>query len=287
MAEEYEDAGRWSRDDVPFRLTKAVERKAIRAAAGIVVLTERVRSQLFGKEAPPGTHVIPCCADLGALEAARVERAEIRAELALTEATVMIYVGKLGGWYMSAEMAHFFAVARGCIESLHFLVLTQGEPEEIRKELERHGPADLCYTIASSPPERLGGYLAAADFGISFIRPAPSKASSSPTKVGEYLGSGLPVACTSGVGDLDALISRDVGALVSEHTGSAYRAAADHMAKLLADEETDERCRAVAQRELSLAEVGIPRYRDLYGDVAKRIADPFGTPKGANRTRER
>ena len=59
-----------------------------------------------------------------------------------------------------------------------------------------------------------GCYLAAADFGISFIRPVPSKVSSSPTKIGEFLGAGLPVVCTSGVGDLDALVTRDVGTLV-------------------------------------------------------------------------
>ena len=34
MAEEYVDAGRWKQGGIPFRLTKAAERAAIRRAAG-------------------------------------------------------------------------------------------------------------------------------------------------------------------------------------------------------------------------------------------------------------
>lgn len=268
MAEEYVDAGRWRAGGVPFRLTKAVERAAIHRADGIVVLTERIRRRLFDGDG--ATLAIPCCADLHALELAQPRRDAVRAELGLTDATVMVYVGKFGGWYMTAEMAEFFAVARRSIPGLHFLILTQGERAEIRRALELRGVRG-GYTITSAPPALLGGYLAAADFGISFIRPAPSKASSSPTKIGEYLGAGLPVVATAGVGDLDALLTDDIGVLVGEHTEAAYRAAADHSVRLLARAETPERCRAVARRELSLDDVGIPRYQRLYAEVADRI----------------
>ncbi len=268
MAEEYVDAGRWREGGVPFRLTKAVERAAVRRADGIVVLTERIRRRLFDGDG--SAHTIPCCADLHALELAQPRRDAVRAELGVTDATVMVYVGKFGGWYMTGEMAEFFAVARRSIPGLHFLILTQGERTEIRRALERRDVRS-GYTITSAPPALLGSYLAAADFGISFIRPAPSKASSSPTKIGEYLGAGLPVVATAGVGDLDALITKDVGRLVSEHTESAYRLAAEDTVALLSSPDTRERCRGLARRELSLEDVGIPRYRQLYAEVADRI----------------
>ncbi len=268
MAEEYVDAGRWQKGGAPFRMTKAVERAAVARADGIVVLTERIRHRLFNGNG--SVHTIPCCADLRALELASSDRDATRAELGLTDASVMIYVGKFGGWYMAAEMAEFFAVARDAIPDLHFLILTQGDRDEIARQLQLRGVPG-GYTITSVPPDGLGAYLAAADFGISFIRPAPSKASSSPTKIGEYLGAGLPVVCTAGVGDLDALITSDIGVLVSEHTEAVYRAVLDHSLALLACSETRDRCRAVARRELSLDDVGIPRYRRLYEEVADRI----------------
>jgi hypothetical protein len=268
MAEEYVDAGRWSRGGVPFRLTKAVERKAIRRADGTIVLTNRIRGQLFGANPRPSPVVIPCCANIEALRAASVERDRVRAELGLSKAPVMIYVGKFGGWYMAPEMADFFVVARESIAGLHFLILTQGERGEIRQQLERHHVGEHDYTIASAPPERLGGYLAAADFGISFIQPVPSKAASSPTKVGEYLGAGLPVVYNEGIGDLDDLLSADVGVRLAEHSTRSHRDAAAGIVRLLDDPLTSERCRALAEQSLSLERVGIPRYLDLYEALA-------------------
>ncbi len=267
MAEEYVDAGRWRPGGVPFRLTKAVEHAAIARAKGIVVLTETIRRRMFADRRD--AYTIPCCADLESLRAADARRNHTRAVLGLADATVMIYVGKFGGWYMAAEMARFFALAQNRIPRLHFLILTQGDPNHIRLALERLG-VHTGYTITSSRPERLGDYLAAADFGISFIRPAPSKASSSPTKIGEYLGAGLPVVCTAGVGDLDELITPGIGWLVSEHDELSYAAAIDHCMRLVASADTRERCRAVAREQLSLADIGIPRYRRCYEEVAER-----------------
>lgn len=269
MAEEYVDAGRWELGGLPFRLTKLVERVAIRRAAAIVVLTDRVRRWLFHRSRAPVT-VIPCCADIDALSVVPGTRDRMRAELGLEDTVVMVYIGKLGGWYMGAEMAAFFAVGCAQLAGLHFLILTQGDREAIRRELQKHDVRPSAYTITSSPVDRVGDYLAASDFAISFIEPAPSKIASSPTKIGEYLAAGLPIVSTAGVGDLDRLLTPEVGTLIDEHTPIAYREGLAQIARLLTDPATTERCRGVAHRELSLQAVGIPRYGALYEFVAMR-----------------
>src|SRR3954464_13458881 len=81
MAEEYADAGRWKPGGIPFRITKRIEAAAIRAADAMVVLTHAVRDHLFGKDTPLPVEIIPCCADLEALDAQRDARAATRAEL--------------------------------------------------------------------------------------------------------------------------------------------------------------------------------------------------------------
>ncbi len=268
MADEYVDAGRWRPRGVPFRITKWVERLALRRADGVVVLTERIRRRLFGDVGAPSVFVIPCCADLDALERASADRDRMRSELGLRDEIAIAYVGKFGGWYMADRMAEFFAVSQKLSGELRFVILTQSDRVEIERELERHG-ADGHYTIASAPPGLVGAYLAAADVGISFIAPAPSKASSSPTKIGEYLGAGLPVLSTAGVGDLDELITPDVGVLVGTHTEDAYRRAWDQMLGLLRGGDAAERCRALAREQLSLTGVGIPRYLALYEFVSR------------------
>lgn len=270
LAEEYVDAGNWTPDSLPFRITKWMERKCIAAADGIVVLTERVRDALF----PAGdarVRVIPCCADLTQIENLAGEGAAKRAELHLDGKTVMVYVGKFGGWYMQAEMADFFAAARSVVPDLHFLVLTQSDPKLIENELAGRGLAPDAYTITRSPPEAIGGYLAASDFAISFIAACPSKIASSPTKLGEYLAAGLPVVCNPGVGDVDTILHRYcAGVMVSEFEPESYRQAARAMLALLADEAVRTRCHTAAAATASLQEIGLPRYDELYRAVAAK-----------------
>jgi glycosyltransferase involved in cell wall biosynthesis len=269
MAEEYSDAGRWKEGGVPFRITKRVERAAIRGADGMVVLTRRVRDYLFTDTTPPPLEVIPCCADLDVIESQQDQREATRKELDAGDRPVLIYVGKFTGWYMEQEMADFFAAAREEIPGLLFVVVTQADREPALAALAARGVGPEDFRITSSGPGEIGRYLAAADAGISFIRPCLSKISSSPTKIGEYLGAGLPVVSGLGIGDVDELLSAEgAGVLVPEFTDDAYRAAARRVAELVADERTRTRCRELARRELSLDEVGIPRYDRLYRRLA-------------------
>lgn len=267
MAEEYEDAGRWVRGSLAFRLTKLIEGAAIRRSAALIVLTDRVRAMFLRDRDTPPVHVIPCCADIEGLRAGPGVRERLRSELGLKDGLVMVYVGKLSGWYMQREMVEFFAFARREVEKLHFVILTQEEDAGLRRELERNLLDSRSYTITSAPPDRVGDYLSAADFAISFIEPAPSKIASSPTKIGEYLAAGLPIVSTAGVGDVDRLLAPAVGTLVDEHSVDAYRDALTRITALVADPATAERCRTLAQDALSLNGVGIPRYQALYREL--------------------
>jgi glycosyltransferase involved in cell wall biosynthesis len=275
MAEEYVDAGRWRSGGLAFRLTKRVERAAMRRAAGTVVLTDHARRALFGDERRPDVFVIPCCADVEQIQAQRARRAVSRAALNLRDRTVIVYVGKLGGWYMDAEMADFYAVARDTIPGLHFLVITQADGATMERQFARRGIGPADYTITKVEHARLGELLATGDAAIALIKPTPSKVASSPTKIGECLAAGLPIIATD-VGDVKNLLHGSrVGLVLEEFSDSAYRAAAEDLAELLAEEGTSDRCLASADAHLSLRGIGVPRYRALYGSVARRKQPPI------------
>ena len=269
MAEEYVDAGNWTIEGLPYRITKFMERKLIAAADGIVVLTERIRGELFAAD-DARVHVIPCCTDLDSVARQSGDRDARRAELGLDGKNVLIYVGKFGGWYMEREMADFYAAARAAIPSLHFLILTQSDPALITNELARHGIAACDYTVRKVPHGEVGSYLAAADCAISFIRACPSKRASSPTKFGEYLAAGLPVVCNTGVGDVDLIVDRyRIGVSLNEFSPEAYSIAAEQLLPMLGDRELAALCRRVAIECASLEGIGIPRYDALYGQLAE------------------
>lgn len=271
MAEEYADAGNWKRGGIPYRLTQWVQRVALRRADGLVTLTEAVRPHLSeAKAGPEATFVIPCCADIERIAERSSERTDARAELEIGERPTMVYVGKFTGWYMEREMADFLAVAWRSQPDLLFLIVTQANPAPMLRELGRNGIGAGDYRVLRAEPEEIGRYLAAADVGLSFVRPCFSKISSSPTKIGEYLAAGLPVVSTAGIGDIDPLLRDNrVGALAEDLSAAGYEATVAVLDELRADPEIRQRCAATARQNLSLREVGIPRYDALY----RRLAD--------------
>jgi glycosyltransferase involved in cell wall biosynthesis/SAM-dependent methyltransferase len=268
MAEEYVDLGRWRRGGPAFRIAKQAERAALRHAARVVVLTERVRVELFGTDSGDRVFVIPCCADVDGIARQRPLRDVARAGLGLGGHPVLVYVGKLGGWYMDSEMIEFFAVARQAMPGLHFLVVTQSDGSVIEGRFAGAGIDRSDYTITSIEHARLGELLAAADAAVALIRPVPSKVASSPTKIGECLAAGLPVVA-SDIGDVgDILEGSAAGIVLRDYSDISYRTTADELAAMLADPDTPARCAAVADRRFSLRTIGIPRYDALYRAVA-------------------
>ncbi len=273
MAEEYVDLGRWRSGGLAFRITKRTERAAIRRATGVVVLTHRVRRLLFGAGNRDDVVVIPCCADVERLSTQRASRTEVRRTLGIGARPVLAYVGKLGGWYMDAEMVDFFLVARDAIPGLHFLVVTQADRGAIERQLAGRGIYPADYTLTAVEHPRLGELLGVADAAIALIRPVPSKVATSPTKIGECLAAGLPIVATD-VGDVRPLLEDSrTGIVLDDFSRRAYRAGADRLASMLADPTTASRCVAAAREHLSLREIGIPRYDALYRVVAGERVD--------------
>ena len=178
---------------------------------------------------------------------------------------MIVYVGSFGGWYLTDEMTDFLAVAHKQDPSTFSMILTQSPREMVTEQLAKLGIASDDFLVAEVKPREVPRYLKAADIAISFIKPCYSKQSSSPTKIAEYLASGLPIVCNAGIGDLDALIEEQrVGALLNEFNDEAYLKALDEIEIVRREEGLAERLRGVARQEFDLATVGRTRYRRLY-----------------------
>src|SRR5262249_38675001 len=130
MAEEDVDAGVWAEGGVLYRLTKTAEKKLVKAADGFVVVTGKAREILFpheGKGRP--VEVIPCCVDAERFRPFVEEsRDDLRHNLNLEGRRALIYVGALGGWYLTNEMAELMAFAHQEDASTFSMVLTQSPP---------------------------------------------------------------------------------------------------------------------------------------------------------------
>lgn len=261
LSQEKVDAGVWKKGSIGDRLTEWGERKALQAGDVIAVLTSHRERQVAQFVAGAPVYVLPCAVDLERFRPDTAGRKQTRAQLGL-EGTVLVYAGKAGGWYDIDELVAFVSEARSVFGSLTLLVLTADDPAPFVTACKRE-QVPLC--IRPVHPPEMPKYLSAADVGVCFLRPFPSKLSCSPIKLGEYLACGLPVVSTSGCGDYDDLIeSESVGSVVTHGRRETYRKASEQLANLLEDPNIRQRCRDAARRRVGLDEVVVPRYAEIY-----------------------
>ncbi len=272
LAEEYVDAGHWREDSVAYRMTKSTERRIFTETDAVVTLTERIWPIIREWEGLRGRDVqhavIPCCADLSLFKFSDEDRTRRRAELGLGDKFTIVYSGSLDGWYLTQQMADFFAVFRRQRPDAHFLWLTNGSHERVKGVMSnRNVPADQ-FSVLSVPARMVPSYLSAADAALSFNKPSFSKLASSPTKNGEYLACGLPLIINAGIGDSDALIDDwNAGVMLEDFTDSEYAEAGTFIEAMAAKPGTRKAARAIAERLFDLQTVGVERYADLYERV--------------------
>jgi glycosyltransferase involved in cell wall biosynthesis len=273
LADEYVDAGRWKSGGFLFRLVKAAEGRLCRSADGLVVLTERARDTLVSTGAPRGQplEVIPTCVDLRRFEAlSPSDRETVRARLGVSDRTVFIHAGTVGGAYLIDGTARVLAVARRLDPRVYALVLSR-DAAPLVTALEAAGFTSRDYRAVQVSPDEVRAYMHAADVGLMLIRPSFARRAMSPTKFAEYLAAGLPIVTSAGIGDLDEQVSpHRVGVALSQFDEDAMIAAVHDIETLRRDPQLASRCRHLARTTYDLERVGGARYRRLYEAVVAR-----------------
>ena len=271
--EEYTDGGVWKENGWLYKIAKRIEKNLLKESNAFVVLTEKAREILFPESVETGfdklgrpVEVIPCCVDLERFaEANETSRRSIRAEYNLENRQVIVYIGSLGSWYLADEMADLMQTAREQNASTFALILTQSAPEIMAERLKTRGFTDADSLVKKVPHLEIPKYLSAADIAVSFIKPCYSKLSSSPTKVAEYLASGLPIITNRGVGDVAEQIEADkTGAVVDDFSHKSYLKSLLEIENLRKNTDLAENCRRSARARFDLERIGGAKYRLLY-----------------------
>jgi glycosyltransferase involved in cell wall biosynthesis len=280
MAEEYVDAEHWREGGLPYRMTKATERRILAATDGIVTLTERIWPIIKEWQGLRGRavhhEVIPCCVDLSLFSFSNEERARRRSELGLGERLTMVYSGSLDGWYLTEKMADFFASFLKHNREAHLLWLTTGSHDRVRELMQSRNVESHNFSVRAVASAEGPSYLAAADVGLAFIKRCVSKVASSPTKNGEYLACGLPLVINAGVGDSDLLIKEwKAGVLIENFTEDDYLNAAREIEATVRDPKVREKARLVAEHVFNLETVAAERYASLYERVFSQDIQDF------------
>jgi glycosyltransferase involved in cell wall biosynthesis len=280
MAEEYVDAEHWREGGLPYRITKAAERRILAATDGIVTLTERIWPIIRDWKGLRGRavhhEVIPCCVDLSLFKFSEEERARRRNELGLGDRLTMVYSGSLDGWYLTEQMADFFASFLKQNRDAHLLWLTTGNHDRVRELMRARNVEADNFSVRAAASDEVPSYLAAADVGLAFIKRCVSKIASSPTKNGEYLACGLPLVINAGVGDSDLLINEwQAGVLIENFGEEDYLKAGRELELMQRRDDVRAQARSVAERVFNLETIAGERYASLYARVLEQGSQDF------------
>ena len=282
------EGGSWSLSNPVHRgvydYLKRVEARLLRGAGHIISLTQAGKNQLLTRPqfqpSGPDITVIPCCVDFDHFPLLDDSaRAVSRAALSIpADAKVVAYLGSVGTWYLLDEMLDFFRVYARHHPGALFLFITPDEPGPILARAELAGIGTDRLVIRSATRDEVPKLMAAADFGLFFIKPCFSKMASSPTKMGEMLAMGLPVVTNAGVGDV-AEIVRDTGCgvAIERFDEASYEAAIVSIESLAL---SARQLRETA-RSLFDIDIAIDRYEGVYRALVPTTDVKTSTSRGA------
>ena len=278
-ADERIDGGLWNQSNPVYRIVynyfKRKEKSFMNGCDHLVSLTESGKDVIcewnFEELSAGDISVIPCCADLnhfnpGHLNTDKVEK--FRRELNIPrDSFILTYLGSVGTWYLPGEMLDFFTELLRERDNSRFLIITRDDTSQMKQMAKDKGIPEERLIFRAASRNEVPALLSLSDLSVFFIKPVFSKKASSPTKLAEILGMGVPVICNGNVGDIDRIIEKHkVGAVIREFTQEAYRDSMKEIPRLL---KTDpDYLRQVSDNLFSLRE-GSKRYLKVYKRIEK------------------
>jgi glycosyltransferase involved in cell wall biosynthesis len=269
--ERVDGAESWSSGSWIYWVTKWFERQFLLSADVIVSLTQRAVHTIRTFPYLVGRRlqfvVIPTCTNLELFRPPPQEatgRSDLRPEFTIG------YVGTVTGWYLFEPAVEAFRCIRARRPDAKLLIVNRGQHAYIRECLRKRDIPDDCVEIVAASYSAVPALMHKMNVTVFFIKPVYSKQASAPTKLGEFLGCGIPCLTNSGIGDVDELLRTErVGVIARGFTPEAINAAAGELLLLAQDREVRARCRRAATKHFSLEEGRIAYdriYRSLGGD---------------------
>jgi len=259
----------WKKKGNLYRFTKFIERCLLKDADEVIVLTNGAKDVLKDWGYPvENISVIPSCVDIERFVFNNNARNELRSKYNLTGKFIFLHTGSLEYWYMKEKMLDYFISFVEFLQDAHFLILSNNDPEKIKKLITNMRIDSKYFTVLSVPFEKMPEYISMADAGIFFITPVFSKLASSPTKFAEYLSCGLPVVINDKIGNMEEyVVKNDIGIVIRNFCDKEYTQSFPKLLTLIKDKSLRFRCRAVA-----CADFNVKKGADSYYQIYTRLS---------------
>jgi glycosyltransferase involved in cell wall biosynthesis len=257
----------WAAHGMKYRIQFYFEKKLSKRAKYIISATEGMKDYAVRKYGVTlnNFYVKPACVDLELFNPAKRKNPKLLNELNLRDKIVCVYAGKFGGIYLTHEVFRFFHFAeKKWGDKFRALLLTNYDSQQLYKWSEQNGFSQDKLVVRFVPHKDIPEYMGLGDFGITPVKPIPTKRYCTPIKDGEYWALGLPVVITKDISDdSEIILKNDAGVVIEELNDEGYAKAIETLSKKLnAYNPSDISAVAQKYRNFSIAD---KIYEEIYG----------------------
>lgn len=255
-------AGRLKKGTILYKILRKLEKCLLKDAAHVVSLTDAAVGYLKQKYtwlSEQNFAVITTCVDLNKFSPASGEEPSDRP---------VFVVGAMGtllsGWFHLCWLFRFYLQIKKIRPNTILKIVTRDNHRPILLQASKFGIDAREILILSSAPNKVSDNIADMDVLLMFFAADTGKLGSAPTRLGEALACGIPVAGNSGVGDLGELIRKyNVGVVLEDGRDTSMETAVNELDWYLTTRHTAANCRHAAEDYFS-ADIGAEKYRKIY-----------------------
>jgi glycosyltransferase involved in cell wall biosynthesis len=262
------DAGVWSKAGSLYRVAKWFESKFLNAADCVVSLTQAAVDEMlkfkYLNNHTPRFEVITTCADLQLFSADESDAAAWKGGGEFT----LGCVGSVGlSHHMFDETIECFKCVLRALPEAKMHILNREDHAFIADRMRKHGLPSSVFRLGTADHAGVARAMRLMDAGIFFKRPGYSTLATAPTKLGEFLGCGVPCLSNAGVGDMASILEGErVGVALRDFSADAMGEATGHLIRLAREPDIRMRCREAALKYFSL-DAGVEKYAKIYSSL--------------------
>ena len=265
-SEEKADRSGWSRKSMIFKFFNKLENNLLISSDSVIALTDNAIELMLSRN--------PC------LKAAKFVKITTCSDLVLFKKRDKIienkkyftlgHLGSVDTAYDIEPILNLYKKLRDEYKVFRLLFLNKGSHEYINDQIDKLNIPKEGIEIIDVDFNKVPEYIEKIDFGCFYANPNFSIKASMPTKLGEFLASGVPVLCNPINKDVSELIMENKVGIVLNFESSLNL---DHLQQdlynLAHSNDTRDRCRRVAESNFSL-EDGIQKYKKIYRLLIER-----------------
>lgn len=261
------EMGRWSKNSASFRAAKVLERQFVARSATVVALSRgavnAMRSWPQLADLKVRYEVVTVCADLDLF------RPRSRVEAPVEDEFLLGYVGNAGPGYLFDRFLDCYVELRRRRPRARLRIVNRRDHVFIRERLAAYEIDARAVELAGAEHGEVPARMAGMNAGVFFFRADPSRVASVPTRMGEFLASGIPCLSNAGFGNAEEVLEGEgVGIVLRGFAREDVERAVDALIQLATVPGIREKCVLAAHKYFSLDE-GTAAYSRLYRELTE------------------